>query len=117
MTEQETQITQLTKPKSKGRVEAGKKLAEWNRVNKQKLKQELGTTTSQELGTTTSQELATSSSQELTSTSSGVKSSHILVFFAGIGAFFGLAYVLKNRVKETAKAEPKAEAVFDQFKS
>ena len=34
-----TQVTTVTKQKSPGRIQAGKKLAEWNRNNKQKLRE------------------------------------------------------------------------------
>ena len=124
----------LTTEKNPGRVEAGKKLAAWNRENKAKLKQEPSTSQEPESSTSPSSSTSTSStSQEpesstspssSTSTSPGilsiVKSSHVLVFLAGLGAYFGLAYVF-GRSKGSVQAEQnvtenKTEAVFDPWK-
>ena len=110
---QETQ-SKLTKVKHPGRVESGKKLAEWNRNNKKALKQQPGQVPAQELQ---QEPESTTSLSTSASPSSGVKSSHILMFFAGIGAFFGSAYILKNRA--TTQAEPKAESkakIFDPWR-
>ena len=124
MTE-ENQV-KLTKSKSEGRVAAGKKLAEWNKQNKAKLKQVTSQELAQEVETSQNQVKSSENSSNLqvlessgTSHSSGVKSSHILMFLAGIGTFFGLAYILKNRAT-TKAAESKAETskpkIFDPWR-
>ena len=112
---EENQVVQkVTKPKNQGRVEAGKKLAEWNRAQKARLKQ----VTSQELAqepVQVAQELDSSTSP---STSEVVKSSHVLVILAAIGAL-GVAYIFRRKRSEPAeKAESMdVKAVFDPFKN
>ena len=113
--DQENQVKQVTKVKHPGRVESGKKLAAWNKQNKAKLKQQPEQVPAEEPKQEPVQELHTTSSQEPASHSSAV--THVLMFFAGIGAFLALAYVLINRAKESkqneVKPESKKSAVFD----
>ena len=109
----------LTTEKNPGRVASGKKLAAWNRENKAKLKQEPSTSQEPESSTSPSSSTSTSTSTS-PSILSIVKSSHVLVFLAGLGAYFGLAYVF-GRSKGSVQAEQnvtenKTEAVFDPWK-
>ena len=123
MDQEESQVVQkVTKPKNQGRVEAGKKLAEWNRQNKAKLKQGPGKEPAQ-VETSEKQVFSSESSSTSTSTSAStsevVKSSHFLLFLVGIGTFLGVAYVFRQK-RSAPKPAEKAEsttvkAVFDPF--
>ena len=128
MTEnQETQV-KLTKPKSEGRVAAGKKLAEWNKQNKAKLKseepgvaQELDVKSSQVVDTSNLSSGSSENSSTSASHSSALKSSHVLVFLAGIAAFFGFAYVWRKQgaaqsSSDVVKAEPEKPKIFDPWR-
>ena len=105
----------LTKPKSQGRVEAGKKLAEWNRAQKAKLKQELAQKPVQ-----VAQEPDPSTSSSTLQVPAQVPASHKSLYLLPLitAVVLGVGYVWRrpSRAETEVKAESKTTPIYDPFK-
>ena len=96
---QPAQVTTVTKQKSAGRIQAGKKLAEWNRNNKQKLRE------NKEIKGT--EEITEESKHESPVTISGTKNKPVYTVMGLVTGVSVVGYMLYRKWNSTKQRSTK----------
>ena len=105
-----TQVTTVTKQKNPGRIQAGKKLVEWNRRNKQKIHENKDT----EAQVKSTEEITGESKQESPVAISNTKSKPVYTvvgFVTGAGV---VAYMLYRKWNSTKQRSTKQKPLLEK---
>ena len=98
-----TQVTTVTKQKSAGRIQAGKKLAEWNRRNKQKIHENKDT----EAQTKSTEEITEESKHESAVAISDTKSKPVITVVGFVTGVSIVGYMLYRKWNSTKQRSTK----------